>query len=117
MPVVQLTAADTDKDGYDELVITAGLNDTYGYNIVQNLGTQVFLYDRLEDGWTQTFKYAPSAGDGTVAVGDVSPASKSCTAMSGAPSVGNVLASDDSSNGTGFPGDRHGGHDRLLRQP
>ena len=27
VPVVQLTAADTDKDGYDELVITAGLND------------------------------------------------------------------------------------------
>ena len=103
VPVVQLTAADTDKDGYDELVITAGLNDTYGYNIVQNLGTQVFLYDRLEDGWTQTFKYAPSAGDGPVAVGDVSPASKQHRYVWGSSSVGNVLASDDSSNGTDFP--------------
>ncbi len=103
VPVVQLTAADTDKDGYDELVITAGLNDTNGYPIVQNLGTQVFLYDRLEDGWTQTFKYAPSAGDGTVAVGDVSPASKQHRYVWGSSSVGNVLASDDSSNGTDFP--------------
>ena len=103
VPVVQLTAADTDKDGYDELVITAGLNDTNGYPLVQNLGTQVFLYDRLEDGWTQTFKYAPSAGVGTVAVGDVSPASKQHRYVWGSSSVGNVLASDDSSNGTDFP--------------
>ena len=103
VPVVQLTAADTDKDGYDELVITAGLNDTYGYDSVQNLGTQVFLYDRLEGRWTQTFKYAPSAGIGTVAVGDVSPASKQHRYVWGSSSVGNVLASDDSSNGTDFP--------------
>lgn len=103
VPVVQLTAADTDKDGYDELVITAGLNDTYGYDSVQNLGTQVFLYDRLEDVWKQTFKYAPSAGDGTVAVGDVSAASKKHRYVWGSSSVGNVLASDDSSNGTDFP--------------
>ena len=103
VPVVQLTAADTDKDGYDELVITAGLNDTYGNDSVQNLGTQVFLYDRLEGVWTQTFKYAPSAGIGTVAVGDVSPASKLHRYVWGSSSVGNVLASDDSSNGTDFP--------------
>ena len=103
VPVVQLTAADTDKDGYDELVITAGLNDTYGYDSVQNLGTQVFLYDRLEGRWTQTFKYAPSAGIGTVAVGDVSPASKLHRYVWGSSSVGNVLVSDDSSNGTDFP--------------
>ncbi|MEE0610537.1 MAG: fibronectin type III domain-containing protein, partial [Oscillospiraceae bacterium] len=103
VPVVQLTAADTDKDGYDELVITAGLNDTHGYNIVQNLGTQVFLYDRLEGRWTQTFKYAPSAGNGPVAVGDVSAASKLHRYVWGSSSVGNVLASDDSSNGTDFP--------------
>ena len=103
VPVVQLTAADTDKDGYDELVITAGLNDTYGNDSVKNLGTQVFLYDRLEDGWTQTFKYAPSAGNETVAVGDVSPASKPRRYVWGSSSVGNVLASDDSSNGTDFP--------------
>lgn len=103
VPVVQLTAADTDKDGYDELVITAGLNDTYGYNIVQNLGTQVFLYDRLEGRWTQTFKYAPAAGNVTVAVGDVSAASKLHRYVWGSSSVGNVLASDDSSNGTDFP--------------
>ena len=103
VPVVQLTAADTDKDGYDELVITAGLNDTHGNDNVKNLGTQVFLYDRLEDRWTQTFKYAPSAGDGTVAVGDVSAASKPHRYVWGSSSVGNVLVSDDSSNGTDFP--------------
>lgn len=103
VPVVQLTAADTDKDGYDELVITAGLNDTYSNDGVKNLGTQVFLYDRLEGRWTQTFKYAPSAGDGPVAVGDVSPASKLHRYVWGSSSVGNVLASDDSSNGTDFP--------------
>ena len=103
VPVVQLTAADTDKDGYDELVITAGLNDTHGNDGVKNLGTQVFLYDRLEGVWKQTFKYAPSAGDGPVAVGDVSPASKLHRYVWGSSSVGNVLASDDSSNGTDFP--------------
>ena len=103
VPVVQLTAADTDKDGYDELVITAGLNDTHGNDGVKNLGTQVFLYDRLEDGWKQTFKYAPSADDGPVAVGDVSAASKPRRYVWGSSSVGNVLASDDSSNGTDFP--------------
>ena len=103
VPVVQLTAADTDKDGYDELVITAGLNDTYGNDSVQNLGTQVFLYDRLEGRWTKTFQYAPSAGKETVAVGDVSPASKLHRYVWGSSSVGNVLASDDSSNGTDFP--------------
>lgn len=103
VPVVQLTAADTDKDGYDELVITAGLNDTYGNDSVQNLGTQVFLYDRLEGVWTQTFQYAPSAGKETVAVGDVSAASKLHRYVWGSSSVGNVLASDDSSNGTDFP--------------
>ena len=103
VPVVQLTAADTDKDGYDELVITAGLNDTYGNDSVKNLGTQVFLYDRLEGRWTQTFKYAPSAGDGPVAVGDVSAASKLHRYVWGSSSVGNVLGSDDSSNGTDFP--------------
>ena len=103
VPVVQLTAADTDKDGYDELVITAGLNDTYGNDSVKNLGTQVFLYDRLEGVWKQTFQYAPSAGDGPVAVGDVSPASKLHRYVWGSSSVGNVLASDDSSNGTDFP--------------
>ena len=103
VPVVQLTAADTDKDGYDELVITAGLNDTHGNDGVKNLGTQVFLYDRLEGVWTQTFKYAPSAGNETVAVGDVSPASKLHRYVWGSSSVGNVLVSDDSSNGTDFP--------------
>ena len=103
VPVVQLTAADTDKDGYDELVITAGLNDTYGNDSVQNLGTQVFLYDRLEGRWTQTFQYAPSAGDGPVAVGDVSAASKLHRYVWGSSSVGNVLVSDDSSTGTDFP--------------
>ena len=103
VPVVQLTAADTDKDGYDELVITAGLNDAHGNDGVKNLGTQVFLYDRLEGVWTQTFKYAPSAGNETVAVGDVSPASKLHRYVWGSSSVGNVLVSDDSSNGTDFP--------------
>ncbi|MBS5656789.1 MAG: fibronectin type III domain-containing protein, partial [Firmicutes bacterium] len=103
VPVVQLTAADTDKDGYDELIITAGLNDTYGNDGVKNLGTQVFLYDRLEGMWTQTFKYAPSAGDGPVAVGDVSAASKLHRYVWGSSSVGNVLVSDDSSTGTDFP--------------
>lgn len=103
VPVVQLTAADTDKDGYDELVITAGLNDTHGNDGVKNLGTQVFLYDRLEGVWKQTFKYAPSAGNETVKVGDVSAASKPRRYVWGSSSVGNVLVSDDSSNGTDFP--------------
>ena len=44
-PMVDLVAEDVDKDGFDELIVTAGMNDvTNGDNQLQS---QVFIYDRL----------------------------------------------------------------------
>lgn len=47
-PVVQLVAEDTDKDNVDELIITAGLNNT-GTDETK-LQTQVFIYDFAKKG-------------------------------------------------------------------
>ena len=46
-PKVQMEAADTDKDGYDELVVTVSMNDTHYGEKMKHLGTQVFIYDKL----------------------------------------------------------------------
>ena len=44
-PMVDLVAEDVDKDGFDELIVTAGMNDvTNGDNQLQS---QLFIYDRL----------------------------------------------------------------------
>lgn len=53
-PMVSLVAEDTDKDGFDELVITAGMNDVNTSDT--NLGSQLFIYEKTsEDAWAESF--------------------------------------------------------------
>lgn len=58
-PVVQMTTADTDKDSVDELVVTAGMNNTKAD--VDNRQSRMFIYDNIteeEKGsyWNKTFE-------------------------------------------------------------
>ena len=46
-PMVDLVAEDVDKDGFDELIVTAGMNDVT--NSDNNLQSQLFIYDRLNN--------------------------------------------------------------------
>ena len=53
-PMVSLVADDTDKDGFDELVVTAGMNDVTTNDT--NLGSRLFVYDKVNDTtWNQSF--------------------------------------------------------------
>ncbi|MEI3340371.1 MAG: VCBS repeat-containing protein [Eubacterium sp.] len=49
-PVVQLVAADTDKDNVDELIITAGLNHTYDKVEGDNKQSRMFIMDYNKSG-------------------------------------------------------------------
>ena len=58
-PVVQMTAADTDKDSVDELVVTAGMNNTKAD--VNNRQSRMFIYDNITEEergsyWYKTFE-------------------------------------------------------------
>lgn len=58
-PVVQMTTADTDKDSVDELVVTAGMNNTKAD--VNNRQSRMFIYDNIteeekESYWYKTFE-------------------------------------------------------------
>lgn len=58
-PVVQMTAADTDKDSVDELVVTAGMNNTKAD--VNNRQSRMFIYDNITEdkkgsSWNKTFE-------------------------------------------------------------
>lgn len=57
-PVVQMTTADTDKDSVDELVVTAGMNNTKAD--VDNRQSRMFIYDYIteneESHWNKTFE-------------------------------------------------------------
>lgn len=58
-PVVQMTTADTDKDSVDELIVTAGMNNTKAD--VNNRQSRMFIYDNIteeEKGsyWNKTFE-------------------------------------------------------------
>ena len=55
-PMVDLVAEDVDKDGFDELIVTAGMNDVT--NNDRQLQSQVFVYDRLNG---QTAGITPTA--------------------------------------------------------
>ena len=44
-PMVDLVAEDTDKDGFDELIVTAGMNDVT--NSDHYLESHIFIYDKL----------------------------------------------------------------------
>ncbi len=99
IPVMQMEATDTDRDGFDELVITAGMNavDVDGTLDNKKLGTQVFIYDYIGGKWIQSAHFEPGSGSG-------SDASKANRMMWGTSTVGNVVASGDASAGsTDFP--------------
>lgn len=100
IPVVHLEAADVDKDGYDELIVTAGRNDVSSSDTA--CGTQVFIYDKLDTGWTLTASYAPTAATGFT-MDSSSAASQKNRYVWSTSSVGNVIVSDDSATGTDFP--------------
>ena len=58
-PVVQMTTADTDKDSVDELVVTAGMNNTK--EDVNNRQSRMFIYDNITEDekgsyWNKTFE-------------------------------------------------------------
>lgn len=57
-PVVQMTTADTDKDSIDELVVTAGMNNTKAD--VNNRQSRMFIYDNITEEeksyWNKTFE-------------------------------------------------------------
>lgn len=54
-PMVSLVAEDTDKDGFDELVVTAGMNDVTTDDT--HLGSRLFVYDKLTDNtWNKTYE-------------------------------------------------------------
>lgn len=57
-PVVQMTTADTDKDSVDELVVTAGMNNTKAD--VNNRQSRMFIYDNMTEEeksyWNKTFE-------------------------------------------------------------
>ena len=58
-PVVQMTTADTDKDSVDELVVTAGMNNTKAD--VNNRQSRMFIYDNITEdekgsNWNKTFE-------------------------------------------------------------
>lgn len=44
-PMVDLVAEDTDKDGFDELIVTAGMNDVTNSDYF--LESHIFIYDKL----------------------------------------------------------------------
>ena len=57
-PVVQMTTADTDKYSVDELVVTAGMNNTKAD--VNNRQSRMFIYDNITEEeksyWNKTFE-------------------------------------------------------------
>ena len=57
-PVVQMTTADTDKESVDELVVTAGMNNTKAD--VNNRQSRMFIYDNITEEeksyWNKTFE-------------------------------------------------------------
>ena len=55
-PMVDLVAEDVDKDGFDELIVTAGMNDVTSGD--KQLQSQVFIYDQLNG---QTTDLTPTA--------------------------------------------------------
>ena len=97
---VQMEAADTDKDGYDELVVTVSMNDTHYGEKLKHLGTQVFIFDKLSSGWTLTARFSMKS-EGVIANNEY--ADDRYRMVWGTSTVGNVIASDDSGVFTDFP--------------
>lgn len=62
-PMVSLVADDTDKDGFDELVVTAGMNDVTTDDT--HLGSRLFIYDKLTNNtWNKTYENELKVSEG-----------------------------------------------------
>ena len=127
-PVVQILAEDVDNDNIDEVIITAGMNDTYdpiGKGVDGNgmVGSQLFIYDFMPEypegdttvaKFTQTFKTAlheSGSGQRADASGRLRFASSSVgnvTATSGGADYPEIISAgwvdSDGGNGIGLDG-------------
>ncbi len=97
-PMVSLVAEDVDKDGYDELIVTAGMNDvdTDNHKSKQNgrLGSQVFVYEFINGQWSISYHTELNEFDD----GDAAGLKRILWASS---TVGNMIASTDT--GVDYP--------------
>ena len=86
-PMVSLVAEDTDKDGFDELVITGGMNDVDGDNDQKNgmLGSQLFIYEWTGSAWNRSFHTSMNVNGGD--------ANQSGRIVWASATVGNMAAS------------------------
>jgi hypothetical protein len=94
--MVAMEADDIDKDGYDELVLTVSMNDADGTNGSPKLGSQLFVYDMLNNKWNQSYKLELSteAGKGAADANRIVWASAS---------IGNMILESGTSTGVDFP--------------
>ena len=92
-PMVSLVAEDTDKDGFDELVITGGMNDVDGDNDNNQkngmLGSQLFIYEWTGSAWNRSFHTALNVNGGD--------ANQSGRVVWASATVGNMAASTSTS--------------------
>ena len=88
-PMVHMVAEDVDRDGYDELILTAGMNDvTAEGETCSRLGSQLFIYDMNANGsWNQTYHLDLSTTSG----GGANEANRLVWASS---TVGNIMRPD-----------------------
>ena len=95
--MVSLVAEDTDLDGFDELVVTAGMNDVQTSYHDQlddgRLGSQLFIYDYSktngETDWHESFHTDLT----TVTTGSENTAADAGRLVWASSTVGNVVAS------------------------
>lgn len=71
-PLVHMVAEDVDRDGYDELILTAGTNDWVQNNsgvatTAGRLGSQLFVYDEVNGAFKQTYHVDLSTKSGGTA--------------------------------------------------
>ncbi|MBQ8552031.1 MAG: S-layer homology domain-containing protein [Clostridia bacterium] len=99
-PVVQILAEDVDNDNIDEVIITAGMNDTYdnvGKGVDGNgkVGSQLFIYDfvpEYPDGDSTVSQFVQTFGAALHESGSGQSADSSGRLRFASSSVGNVTA-------------------------
>lgn len=93
-PMVHMLAEDVDRDGYDELILTAGMNDVVGSGDTGktgNLGSQLFIFDRVNGTWQQSYQLDLNTTSG----GGAHEANRLVWASS---TVGNIMTPDSDSS-------------------
>ena len=91
VPIVDLVAADVDRDGCDELIVTAGLGDTTKTN---NCSTVMKIYDFVDGKFTETYTKKLQSDNYNGQSGRIRWASSA---------VGNVQVGASGALGTDFP--------------